>query len=73
LNVVKAVTVFTSITWTGPPAPSFFQSTENVQLLETYDGSRNWEHLFLIFPVYFELMRQFSSIPPEGAQDSLLN
>jgi putative transposase len=58
---------------TGPPAPSSFQSTENVQLIETDDGTRNWDHLNLIFPVYFDLMRQFSCISPEGERDSYLH
>ena len=31
------------------------------------------DHLNLIFPVYFELMRQFSCISPEGARDSFLH
>jgi len=38
-----------------------------------YDGSQNWDHLNLIFPVYFDLMRQFSPISPEGAGEVFLH
>jgi hypothetical protein len=38
-----------------------------------HDGSRNWDHLNLIFPVYFDLMRQFSPISPEGAREVFLH
>ena len=38
-----------------------------------HDGEGNWEHLNLIFPVYFDLMRQFSPISPEGAREVFLH
>jgi hypothetical protein len=57
----------------GATGPVLIQPPENVQLIETYDGTPNWDHLNLIFPVYFDLMRQFSCISPEGEQDSFLH
>jgi hypothetical protein len=44
---------------------------ERLVLLETGQDSR--EHLNLIFPVYFDLMRQFSPISPEGSRDVFLH
>jgi hypothetical protein len=32
-----------------------------------HDGSRNWDHLNLIFPVYMKLMMGFPSFQPEDA------
>ena len=53
-------------------APSSFQSTDNIPLIETCDCIQNWEHLNLIFLVYFDLMRQFSCIYPEGPGELFL-
>jgi hypothetical protein len=36
-------------------------------------GGFAWDHLNLILPVYFDLMRQFSCISPEGAREVFLN
>ena len=38
-----------------------------------HDGDGDWDHLNLIFPVYFDLMRQFSPISPEGAGEVFLH
>jgi hypothetical protein len=54
-------------------APSFFQSSENVQLIDTHDGSQNWDPLNLIFPVYFDLMRRYPSIPPDDGRAVFLH
>jgi hypothetical protein len=38
-----------------------------------HDGSQNRDPLNLIFPVYFDLMRQFSPISPEGSGEVFLH
>jgi len=44
---------------------------ERLVLLEVGQDSR--DPLNLIFPVYFDLMRQFSPISPEGAREVFLH
>jgi len=62
-------TAFKTNSKMGSLAPSSFQSSENIQLIATYDGIQNWEHLNLIIPAYFDLMRQFPSVILENARD----
>jgi hypothetical protein len=38
-----------------------------------HDGTQNRDPLNLIFPVYFDLMRQFSPISPEGTREVFLH